>query len=110
MAQGHGVPAMEGVDTRSLTRHLRRHGTIEGQLRLDASEKQACMAVGDSRISPEAVEMANVLSCVAPKEVRHYPGGELRILLVDTGTKENIVRCLQTLGATVIRVPWNDPT
>ena len=84
-------------------------GTIEGQLLLDASEKQACLAAGDSLISPETVEMANVLSFVAPKEVRHYPGGELRILLVDTGAKENIVPCLQTLGATVIRVPWNDP-
>jgi carbamoyl-phosphate synthase small subunit len=107
--KSHGVPAMEGVDTRSLTRHLRRHGTIEGQLLLDASEKQACLVAGDSPISPEAVEMANVISFVAPKEMRHYPGGELRILLVDTGTKENIVRCLQTLGATVLRVPWNDP-
>jgi carbamoyl-phosphate synthase small subunit len=107
--KSHGVPAMEGVDTRSLTRHLRRHGTIEGQLLLDASEKQACLGEDDSLISPEAVEMADVIGVVAPKEVRHYPGGELRILLVDTGAKENIVRCLQTLGATVIRVPWNYP-
>lgn len=38
-----------------------------------------------------------------------YPGGELNILVVDTGTKENIVRCLQDLGATVIRVPWKHP-
>lgn len=107
--KSHGVPAMEGVDTRSLTRHLRRHGTIEGQLLLDASEKQACLAAGDALISPEAVEMAGVIGVVAPKAVRHYPRGERRILLVDTGAKENIVRCLQTLGATVIRVPWNDP-
>jgi carbamoyl-phosphate synthase small subunit len=104
-----GIPAMEGVDTRSLTRHLRRHGTIAGQLLLDASEKQACLAAGDALTSPEAVEMAGVIGVVAPKEVRHYPGGELRILLVDTGAKENIVRCLQVLGATVIRVPWNYP-
>jgi carbamoyl-phosphate synthase small subunit len=106
--KSHGVPAMEGVDTRSLTRHLRRHGTIEGQLLLDESEeKNSCG--GDLLASPEAVEMAGVIGVVAPKEVVHYPGGELRILLVDTGAKENIVRCLQTLGTTVIRVPWNDP-
>jgi carbamoyl-phosphate synthase small subunit len=37
--KSHGVPAMEDVDTWSLTRHLRRHGTIEGQLLLDESEK-----------------------------------------------------------------------
>jgi carbamoyl-phosphate synthase small subunit len=105
----HGVPAIEGVDTRSLTRHLRRHGTIEGQLLFDASEQKACLAEDNALTSPEAVEMAEVIGCVAPKEVRHYPGGTRRILLVDTGTKENIVRCLQRLGATVIRVPWNYP-
>ena len=105
----HGVPAMEGVDTRSLTRHLRRHGTIEGQLLFDASEQKACLAEDDALTSPEAVEMAEVIGCVAPKEVRHYPGGTRRILLVDTGTKENIVRCLQRLGATVLRVPWHYP-
>src|SRR5215831_4155558 len=102
-----GIPAMEGVDTRRLTRHLRRHGTIEGQLRLDAREKQACLAAGDALTSLEAVDMAGVIGVVVPQEVRQYPGGELRILLVDTGAKENIVRCLQTLGATVIRVPWH---
>jgi carbamoyl-phosphate synthase small subunit len=107
--ESQGIPAMEGVDTRSLTRHLRRHGTIEGQLLLDASEKQACLAAGNALTAPEAVDMAGVIGIVAPQEVRHYPAGELRILLVDTGTKENIVRCLQTLGATVIRVPWNYP-
>jgi len=106
--ESHGVPAMEGVDTRSLTRHLRRHGTIEGQLLLDERERKNSLG-GDLLVSPEAVEMADVIGVVAPKEVRHYPGGDLRILLVDTGAKENIVRCLQTLGATVIRVPWNDP-
>ena len=46
----HGVPAMEGVDTRSLTRHLRRHGTIEGQLLFDASEKKACLAEDDAHL------------------------------------------------------------
>src|SRR5215831_9200482 len=104
--KSRGVPAMEGVDTRSLTRHLRRHGTVEGRLLLDESEKKNSLG-GDLLASPEAVAMADVIGVVAPKEVRHYPGGELRILLVDTGAKENIVRCLQTLGATVIRVPWH---
>ena len=99
---------MEGVVTGSLTRHLRRHGTIEGQLLLDESEKKNSLG-GDLLTSPEAVEMADVIGVVAPKEVRHYPGGELWVLLVDTGAKENIIRCLQTLGATVIRVPWNYP-
>jgi carbamoyl-phosphate synthase small subunit len=53
--------------------------------------------------------MSSVVELVAAKEVTYYPGGELKILVIDTGTKENIIRCLQTFGATVIRVPWNHP-
>jgi carbamoyl-phosphate synthase small subunit len=103
------IPAMEGVDTRSLTRYLRKRGTIEGQLLLDEAEKREALAKGDFPALPEAVDVEDVINLVAPKEVRHYPGGELRILLVDTGAKENIVRCLQTLGASVIRAPWDYP-
>jgi carbamoyl-phosphate synthase small subunit len=51
--------------------------------------------------------MSRVVDLVSPAEVIHYPGGDLRILLVDTGAKENIVRHLQRRGATVIRAPWN---
>ncbi len=83
---------MEGVDMRSLTRYLRKHGTIEGRLLLDESEEQEVLAEGDLPAFPEAVDIEGVISLVAQDEVRHYPGGELRILLVDTGAKENIVR------------------
>src|SRR5262249_1740927 len=57
----------------------------------------------------EDVDMSRVLELVSPTEVTHYRGGELQIIVVDTGTKENIIRCLQGLGASVIRIPWNHP-
>jgi carbamoyl-phosphate synthase small subunit len=45
---------------------------------------------------------------VAPKEQAIYPGGDLKILLIDVGAKDNIVRSLLSRGATVLRVPWFD--
>jgi carbamoyl-phosphate synthase small subunit len=107
--KSQGIPAIEGVDTRRLTRHLQKQGTITGQLIFEENEKVNFLPQGDHLISSEEVDMSNVVELVAAKEVMHYPGGELKILVVDTGTKENIIRCLQTLGATVIRVPWNHP-
>lgn len=103
------IPAMEGVDTRGLTRHLRRHGTIAGELRLEEHERITSMSIGDQARDLEDIDMSSVVDLVAGKEVVYYPGGNLTILVVDTGTKESIVRCLQTLGATVVRVPWNLP-
>src|SRR5215510_6406429 len=45
--KSQGIPAMEGVDTRSLTRYLRKHGTIEGQILLDEAEKREALSDGD---------------------------------------------------------------
>ena len=41
------------------------------------------------------------------KKVRTYGNGRYRIFLVDCGTKNNIIRCLLSRDATVIRVPWD---
>jgi carbamoyl-phosphate synthase small subunit len=93
-----GVPAIEGVDTRSLTKHLRSAGTMGGVL------DPATAATGEEvhRVDPDFV------LAVAPSETtRHAGSGELRILVVDTGCKENIVRSLVSRGASVIRAPFH---
>lgn len=106
--QAEGVPAIFGVDTRAITRHLREHGTIEGALLTHATaEKHACRDVSALQVpSADTVEMRHVLNLVAPTHVTRYPGGDVTILLIDTGAKESIVRSLQQRSASVLRVPW----
>jgi carbamoyl-phosphate synthase small subunit len=103
--KSQGIPAIEGVDTRALTRHLRSRGTVSGELLLEEHERVSVL----SQQRSEEIDMSNVIELVEAKEVMRYPGGELKILVVDTGAKENIIRCLQALGASVIRVPWSHP-
>ncbi len=97
--QDEGIPAISGVDTRNLTRHLRQNGAIKGHL-LFADEK---LRKGNAT----AVDMNRVTEIVAPKKVAHYEGSGPKILLIDTGAKENIVNSLRKRGAAVIRAPWN---
>jgi len=97
-----GVPAISGIDTRTLTRKLREHGTMKGwifpaELDLERGKARA-----------RSVEMREeVFRLVAPKETIRYEGGELRILLVDCGAKDNIVRSLLDRGCSVVRAPWH---
>ena len=49
----------------------------------------------------------DVFRDVAPQEVQTYEGGETRIMLIDCGAKDQIVRSLQSRGATILRVPWH---
>ena len=48
-----------------------------------------------------------VFRLVAPDNVIRYEGGPLKVLLVDAGAKDNIVRSLLKRGATVVRAPWH---
>lgn len=97
-----GIPAVTGVDTRTLTRRLRKFGTMKGWL------FPAAMALEKAQQMAETVDMREeVFHQVAPTEPIHYPGGALTVLLVDVGAKDNIVRSLLARGVSVIRAPWH---
>lgn len=96
------IPAVWGIDTRTLTRRLREYGTMKGWL------LPANMERSEAQEGANVVDMGDeVFRLVAPSEPIYYEGGELRILLVDVGAKDNIVRSLLARGASVIRAPWH---
>lgn len=100
--EGEGVPAVTGIDTRTLTRKLREFGTMRGWIFPAEMDLERARRVG------QAVEMREeVFRLVAPRETIVYPGGDLKILLVDVGAKDNIVRSLLERGCTVVRAPWH---
>lgn len=97
-----GVPAVTGIDTRTLTRRLREHGTMRGWLApaaLSASEARARADQRDMR--------AGIFREVAPARTVRHEGGPIEVLVVDAGAKDNIVRSLLARGASVTRAPWH---
>ena len=88
----HGIPGLAGVDTRALTRHLRKEGTMKGVfggqgILLD----DAGFSGRDYRPSAEAF---------------HVPGsGDWKVAVVDFGVKHNILRSLSAMGADVYVFP-----
>ena len=96
------VPAVTGIDTRTLTRKLREHGTMQGWL------FPADMPLAEAKETSRAVEMTDeVFRSVAPAEPVRHEAGDRTILVVDAGAKDNIVRCLLERGASVIRAPYH---
>jgi carbamoyl-phosphate synthase small subunit len=97
--ESEGVPAITGIDTRAVTRRLREHGTMRGWLLTDtpgAEENAGSVDMHDE-----------VFWLVAPAEPVRYAGGDLEIMLIDVGAKDNIVRSLLERGVSVNRVPWH---
>ncbi|EHG24836.1 carbamoyl-phosphate synthase [Alloprevotella rava F0323] len=93
------VPGICGVDTRQLTKVLREHGVMMGKIIFDDEPTNI----------PEAeYEGINYVAKVSCKEVIHYNrGAGKKVILVDCGVKNNILRCLLDRGVELIRVPWN---
>lgn len=91
-----GVPAITGVDTRALTKRLREHGVMLGQL----------VHEGKAGAFTDPNE-ENLVAQVSVKKKQTYGNGPLHIIAVDCGMKENIVRSLTRKETTVTRVPWN---
>lgn len=100
--EGEEIPAITGIDTRSLTRRLRERGTMLGWL------YPSGMSFEEARARAAAVDMKReVFHLVAPKVPRDYGTGSPSIMLVDVGAKDNVVRSLVARGAAVRRVPWH---
>lgn len=98
-----GVPAVTGIDTRTLTRRLRERGTMRGWL-LPGNRP-----LDEERRTAHGVEMQRELfRLVAPNEpIRIGNGDGPHVLLVDAGAKDNLTRSLLRRGARVTRAPWH---
>lgn len=89
--KAQNVPILFDVDTRSLTKHLRVQGTMAGTIGTQAPK------AGSMKLEKKFV------SVDAPTE--HNKGAAKKIILVDCGAKENILRSLLALDVHVKRVP-----
>ncbi len=91
------IPGIYGIDTRALTKHLREKGSMLGKIYFERPD--------EVEFSDPNVE--NLIAKVSCKEVEIHGQGEKTVVLVDCGTKYNIIRCLTRRGVKVILVPWN---
>ncbi|MFC2152232.1 glutamine-hydrolyzing carbamoyl-phosphate synthase small subunit [Bacteroidota bacterium] len=90
------VPAMFGVDTRAITKLIREKGALKGKLIYENED-----------IDFYDPDKDNLVSQVSCNKKIVYGKGKYKVLLVDCGVKNNIIRHLLKRDTTVIRVPWN---
>jgi carbamoyl-phosphate synthase small subunit len=92
----HGVPGLTQVDTRALTKRLRERGVMPGK-----------MVAGEEAIDARDPNRDNLVAVVSVKEPVTYGAGGKRVVVVDCGCKNSIIRSLVARGLTVVRVPWD---
>ena len=93
--QEHKIPALCGVDTRTLTVQLRKEGVMPGQI---------CFGEPGQFEDPNE---RNLVAEVSIDSVQEYGDSGPTILLIDCGMKQSILTNFLKRGVRVKRVPWD---
>lgn len=105
----HGIPAISGVDTRALTRHIRSVGDTRAVLVQDSQAMTDAELVERARRAPLPGELDVVDEVAADGVEALGPVDGPHVVVVDCGVKRNIVRSLVKRGARVTVVPYGTP-
>src|SRR5262249_778457 len=113
--QNAGTVAIEGIDTRALTRHLRTRGGMLGCLTTELDRDEALQALA---AAPDyaGIDFARRVTTQAPyvwpaekgsqqAEGAGSPSRTFRVALIDCGVKRNIMRRLAARGCETTVVP-----
>ncbi len=118
--KAHGVVAIEGVDTRAITRKLRIQGALRGSISTEILDDAALV---ERARNWSGLVGQDMVKRVAPKEAFKWTKGfesqfaldhrrktgAYRIVAMDCGMKRNILRNLVETGCDVTVVPPNTP-
>jgi carbamoyl-phosphate synthase small subunit len=116
----HGIVAIQGIDTRALTRHLRDAGAQDGiisSVELDLERLRRRARALPSLVGRDLVREVTATAPYAWREGawqlgRGYtapPPSSCRVVAYDAGIKYNILRQLSSLGCDVTVVPAETP-
>ncbi len=99
------IVAVEGIDTRALTRHLRTQGAMRGAISTEDLNVESL--VSRVRQSPK-MQGRNLAQAVTTGEpFVETDSGAYHVVLIDAGLKRGIVRHLVQRGASVTVLPYD---
>jgi carbamoyl-phosphate synthase small subunit len=127
--QAHGIPGIQGIDTRALVRHIRTHGAQEAMISTTDLDPKSLAAKAKARPGLIGCDLVKEVTCKEPydwnegtwtlesgyqKPVTSNQGAGSRdqgpfVVAYDFGIKRNILRNLVRAGCRVRVVPATTP-
>jgi carbamoyl-phosphate synthase small subunit len=101
--RGAGVPAISGIDTRRLTRHIREAGAMPAAF--GTADERTLKEAATEAPGTDGIDLVATVSCTEPYTVGEGP---LRVVAYDFGIKTTILTHLRGI-ATVEVVPASTP-
>ena len=110
--KSENVPGIYGIDTRKLTKKLRIKGVMLGILQVCEEEQNPNLETLLKEVNevpdPNSIDLVKEVSI---REPLHYEvGGSKKVVLIDCGVKNGILRNLLQRRVNVVRVPYDFST
>ena len=102
------VPAVHGIDTRAVVRHIRSQGAMRAAISTDGLDERALRDRIQAWPGMSGRALADEVSCDAPYVFAVGSGGP-RISVLDAGCKTNLLRLFASQGCAVRVFPANTP-
>ncbi|MBF0286827.1 MAG: glutamine-hydrolyzing carbamoyl-phosphate synthase small subunit [SAR324 cluster bacterium] len=110
----HGIPVLEGIDTRALVKTIREEGACPGIIApLEKGDVSSIEALREKAMSLPVMEGQNLAKRVSTPENYTWKNegstSNYRVVAYDVGIKYNILRMMLQQGIEVVVVPYTTP-
>ncbi|MBU0484379.1 MAG: glutamine-hydrolyzing carbamoyl-phosphate synthase small subunit [Proteobacteria bacterium] len=114
--RSQNIPGIEGIDTRALTRHIRKAGAMKGIISTEDLNPESLVEKAKKSKGFEGRDIVRDVTChkpygwtdQGPKEGSNFtttPAGTYKVVTFDFGLKYNMLRLLKERGCQVQVVP-----
>lgn len=99
----NGIPGIEGVDTRAITRHIRLRGAMMAVISTTDLNDESL--IGKVRAAPSLVGRDLVRDVIGDRIISWSAKGKYKVVVLDCGVKFNILRQLAANDCSIILAP-----
>lgn len=97
----NGIIGIKGIDTRALTQHIRRFGSMYGIISTECGNVDVLL----EKLKQKKNEKRSLVMEVTTKTPIHKEGPGKKVVLLDFGVKYNIIRSLQSRSCDIHILP-----
>ena len=103
--RGNGIVAIDGVDTRKITKHLRQYGAKKAVISTKDFDIDSLVAKAQAAPDMTGSDYVREVTVDEPYEWNPEYKGKYRVVALDYGIKYNILRQLEAVGCNVVVMP-----
>ena len=104
-----GILALDGVDTRALTRHLRSAGAMRAAIASADVPEAELMSRIQAHPRMEGLDLTCGVSTAEPYDVKSVGPEQFRVLAYDFGVKRHSLKLLAERGCAITMIPASTP-